>query len=447
MTKQLAHFYEFSDDNAGLAAAAILVVYLAAAVIYTVTLPQELRFADERLYYRLAENVWKLGMFSSNGALPTAERAPGFALLIAPLIPLEHSITFARLLNFVMVGAAGMLGFRLLVEHDNPVAGLIYMAVLLFYPVAFFTAGTLYPQSLSIFLLVALSYLLLSRRRGYGRLILAGLAYGLLILTAPVFLALIPAFGWAVYRGASAAGRGPIQSFGLFVLIAALVNAPWVLRNYKAFDQFVFVSANSGLMLILGNSENARYDLGPRTDIQVYRDYAVEHSSNPAQYDMQLREQAIDWIAENPRRAAVLYLQKLGNWFHFRNKLATESEMSVVRDMILLASYYPLLALAICFLLFDRTRRLLALKVYVLLLYLGGAAFYAIFFTRIRYRIPFDATMLFLAAMQIEVLVRSLMTHSEVGPFLASAGARAQRRRQTPPGAAPRPDRWDDADR
>ncbi len=406
MRRRVSRIHEFYIDHATYFAAALVTFYVIAGVFYSQILSQELRFPDERLYVKIANNVSSLNLFSSNGEVPTAERAPAYAFLLSLFVRFENGLIYARIMNFIFVGVSAFLCFKILCDFRHALAGILSIFLLLFYPLVFFTAGTLYPQSLATFLLVAISYLLLSGRYHTGYIVGTGLVYGILLLVLPAFLAFLPVFGFMVYRSASGGRRGPLPALSVFLIASALVLAPWLYRNYDAFGQFVFVSTNSGLMLLLGNSENTRVNIGPRVDIARYRNIAEINSANPAQYDGLLRKQAIQWIANNPNRAFFLYLKKFINWFNFSNKLATESEESVVRDIILFMTYYTILLLAVWNILFDKFAQVRSLKIYIALLYLGAGAIYAVFFTRIRYRVPFDAMMMMLAALQVEALVK-----------------------------------------
>lgn len=385
---------------------ALIVTYLVSAVFYSIALSDQLRFADERLYVHISENIWSLGLFSSNGQTPTAERAPLYPFFISFFIQFTDGILFARLANFLLVSISAFLSFRLLSYYGHANAGLISVILILTYPLSYFTAGTLYPQSLATFLLMFMSYLLLVRTHDIARVILAGLIYGFLLLTLPSFIALMPLFGFVISRcNFRHNWRHQTFLFSLFIVAAILVLAPWTYRNYEAFGRFVYVSANSGFMLIMGNSENSRANIGPRVDIYKYQNFALRHSKGPIEKDTLLRKQAFEWIMQNPGRAVILYIEKFINWFNFSNKLATESEQSSGRDIILFVSYYPLLILASWYILIDRNTELRTLKIYIVLLYLGAGAIYAIFFTRIRYRVPLDIMMIVLVSMQIEAIV------------------------------------------
>ena len=58
-----------------------------------------------------------------------------------------------------------------------------------------------------------------------------------------------------------------------------------------------------------------------------------------------LQQQALDWIAEDPPRAAHLYAAKVLNTFNVRQEMATADQQPSTATTVLLAlSYLPLLA-------------------------------------------------------------------------------------------------------
>jgi hypothetical protein len=82
-----------------------------------------------------------------------------------------------------------------------------------------------------------------------------GLAWGLIALTNPACLSLLPFFGlWAAYR----LSRQRRAWFGGAVVAAMIffaLVAPWSIRNYRVFHRFVPVRDNFGVEFWLGNSD------------------------------------------------------------------------------------------------------------------------------------------------------------------------------------------------
>ena len=96
------------------------------------------------------------------------------------------------------------------------------------------------------------------------------------------------------------------------------------------------------------------------------------------------------FATDNPVRWAKLYGLKFLNYFNYRNTLATRNETSRVRDWIMLVAYGSLLGLAALRLGMHGRWPLSQYEKFAYLLYVLNGAFSALFFTRIRFRIPFD---------------------------------------------------------
>jgi hypothetical protein len=193
-----------------------------------------------------------------------------------------------------------------------------------------------------------------------------------------------------------------------------LLVGGWQLRNYRAFDHFVFVSTNSGINLLLGNSENTTADSGTNADVRHYREEAAGLSE--VERDRFFRDSALEWIAQNPGDALELYVRKWLHYFGYRDQLATESESSGARDLLMLASYGPLFLCLLFRLLLIRRFPLGRVEGLLIALFVLNAFFMAIFFTRIRFRIPMDHLLVVVAAAFVARGVHQVREASETPP-------------------------------
>jgi hypothetical protein len=191
----------------------------------------------------------------------------------------------------------------------------------------------------------------------------------------------------------------------VFGAVTALTLLPWIVHNAVVYGRFIPLSTNSGLMLIQSYSEDAEPNSGPSTDIDRYRDVATARGLDQYEKDQFLRDSAIDWIRRNPGPALRLYLLKVLNYFHFWNELATGSEESRIKMLVSFVTYYPLLLLALVRLLLRHRYPINRPEAFLLVLYFGNALLSAVFYPRLRYRIPFDFLLIAIAA---AFLARSL---------------------------------------
>jgi 4-amino-4-deoxy-L-arabinose transferase-like glycosyltransferase len=386
----------------------IAITLLTAGVAYSYYLGDRLRFLpDEKDYTDIAINVASGRGYSLNGATSTAFRPPGYPLLLAPFIGLGAQIAHLRILNFALLTLSVILVYRIVESVLSRWAGLIGAILTVVYAVLFYTAGTLYPQTLGATLLLLTLYLLFVCRRTWLSALAAGVTLGWLVLTIPNFIVSAPliAIGvWVIESNqantssaqAASTRRARATHVTLFLAVAIAIVGVWTLRNAATFGRLVFVSSNSGVNLLVGNSENASPIAGRTTDISTYT--AQARSMDEIDEDNFYRSRAFEWIQSNPMRAAGLFFAKFIHHFNFRNELETRSEASPLRDAAMFVTYYPLLLCAALGLIFSRWLGFTRLEWLCVALYASGALVSAVFFPRIRFRLPYDYLLIVLAA-------------------------------------------------
>jgi 4-amino-4-deoxy-L-arabinose transferase-like glycosyltransferase len=366
---------------------------------YSLSLGSQLRFPDERDYVTIATNLAHQGTYSFDGVTPTAYRPPGYPTLLAALQLLGIGVRGARLANVAMlaltVAAVWVLGRRI----GGPRVAALAVCVSAIYPLFIYTAGTLYSQTMAgVFFLWALVALVtcLDAETTRRRILLAaigGILFSICFLTVPTFGAsLVGVLIWMVL----VRRRRALGMVAVTIIAAALLPAAWTTRNALVFHAFVPVSTNNGVNLLEGNSEKTNPTAGNLTDLSRYDAVAKQYTDEVERSDYYTRA-ALTWIWKHKTRAAVLYLEKTANYFNPRNDLVTSSQQSRVNDAVSIVSYVPLLLLF-----FARLARFRAFpigKVEGLLigLYIGNAFVLAIYYTKVRYRVPLDPLMILVA--------------------------------------------------
>jgi 4-amino-4-deoxy-L-arabinose transferase-like glycosyltransferase len=363
-------------------ATSVIVAVALAGVAYSAVLGSTLLYHDERDYLKLARNLVTFRSFTFDGIHPMASRPPGYPLVLALFLSLGLDVVGLRILNFVSLAGCMWLCFLIGRRQWGPIAGLTAVALIACYPLMFYASGTLYPQILGSFLLLLVVWLLFNcSERSSPVYLVAGAVFGFLMLCIPSFLfALWVSAAWVFFTRRQV----KMRAAGCLVLTAALVMGIWALRNYRIYQVPIFGAANSGYNLLVGNSENTTPNGGPSTDISRYSGV-----SNDIERDAYYRRKAVEFIIEHKARSAGLYALKVLNYFNYRNDLVTRSEMSSLKDMVMLLTYGPLLLLFFVGIAIRRVA-LSPLERFIAILYISNAFFAAIFFTRIRFRIPFD---------------------------------------------------------
>lgn len=391
-----------------------LLLVLIVGIVYSIMLGNELRFLpDERDYLVLAKNLSRYQMYAFpveqspiwEGPTPhdlvyTAYRPPGYPLFLAIFVWMGATVAQLRIVNFLTLTLTLYLVYRVLERwsrREESVAPILGALMVLAYPVLIFTAGTLYPQILGGMLFVLVLYLL--SRDEIWSMVAGGVAFGYLCLTIPVFLFTLPLLiGWLLMRK-----EVPLRHILAFTALALMVLGIWTVRNYRVFGQFVPISTNAGVNLALGNADFTV--VNAETDVDFLQKWPRMHELTEIEQNRYLRQEAFQFMRENPGQAAKLYLQKLLNYFNFRNRLATEGLMLSWYDWVMLLSYGAFLVLFFLRLLYLRALPLRKGEGLLLAIYLGSALVNAIFFTRIRLRLPFDYGLILLNALFLERLL------------------------------------------
>jgi hypothetical protein len=331
------------------------------------------------------------------GALrPTAYRAPGWVWFQVPFRWMGGDYALLRLANAILLALTLWLLHGLVTRHAGRLGGAASVVLVLLYPVLLYAAGTLYPQTLSAFLLVGAVRQLDALGPGARsrRFVLLGGTLGALVLTVPIHLLLLPLVAaWML-----AARRGSWRQVGVTLLTVAGLVGLWVLRNSLVLGAVVGIATSTGFNLLAGNGPYVRHDQAtselrwpPGVRNQVV-------GKGEAERDRILARAALRWIGENPGEAAALYGRKLLYWFAPTNELASDRLVPGgsgagprwQRDVAMLLGYGLLVSILFVRLVLARRDRPSSLEVLLLVLYLGGGIVYAVFFTRIRFRLPFD---------------------------------------------------------
>jgi hypothetical protein len=370
------------------------------AVAYAFTLKGNFTYVDEADYYFIASNILHHRTFSRDGVNPTASRPPGYPAALVPVLGLYDSVRFAKAINLLWWIGAAFLTSHIAGELYGSAGGTLALLFVLFYPVSLYTAGTLYPQGItSFFFLVSIAvHFRPTTHASLKEAFLQGLIFSFLIVSVPLYAANL-----AVFMAFQVFETDGVRKAIVTCLVAAFAVGLWSLRNYSAFGQFTFAS-NSGVNLLLGNSPLTGPNSGTNVDVDVIAPEAL--GLPEVQRDAALKKHAVEWIKSHPREFAWLFVKKFANWFNYRNQLRTSGESSGVRDLAMAVSYYPLLALALLLPL-VKERRLTELERYLYSSYGAAALAYAFFFTRIRFRVPFDYLLIILASGSASILVRS----------------------------------------
>ena len=340
---------------------------------------------DESVYIEIAKRLVAGYGFSDETLHSSAFRPPGYPYALSLIYQIHESALLAKFVNVLaLTGTAWLLS--LIVKVVVP-SGRIYAPLLvLIYPLFMYTSSVLVPQILGSFMFVLVVYWLIQYPQSKAYAVASGITLGALILTIPSFALVFICLSVLLIIANRVAQLYSAKFIALFFLATVLVVSPWVVRSSLLFDKFVFISTNSGINLLFGNSENAEYDTGV-VDISKYSN---TEGLNEAEVDGYYKKAAIDWVVNHPVDAAGLYLQKVVNYFNYKNKISTATEGGFFKNALMFLSYYPLLLVVLIRCTLWRKYQFTWPELLLYILYFGSAFLSAVVYTRLRYRIPFD---------------------------------------------------------
>jgi len=261
-----------SDRAFGVGLAVSTVIGFGVALAYALGVsPDEIVAGDATQYHLLAKGIANGDGYSTLSSVlqgdpqPTAQHPPLFPLVLAglDLVGLD-SLTAHRVVLCLSAAAGvaliGLLGRRV----AGPRAGLIAAAIAAVYPGFFMLAGVAMAESLYVPLIaltLLLTYALIDRPR-LGPAALLGALIGLATLDRTEAVLLLPLLALAVALRLPGA-RERVRVVAVITVAALLVLAPWVGRNWHAFDRFPLLSTNGGLTAMIANCERPYYvDVG-----------------------------------------------------------------------------------------------------------------------------------------------------------------------------------------
>ncbi|MEJ2628280.1 MAG: glycosyltransferase family 39 protein [bacterium] len=381
-----------------------LFLHLVGSVFLIISTGERFTYWDEEEYYTIANNVIEKGHFSRYGVENNACRPPGYPFFLMAIMIFSDSIMVIKLFQLLLYYISAYLIYKITQSiSSNQQVSFLSAGLFLIYPSILYTVNTVYPQVLYMCLFLLLIYLLLAQAKSVWIYLIAGIINGFLILVIPLHILFFPFIIFLIWKKAHQAKLG--KSI-VFVLFTFLVLLPWTWRNYKIFDEFVFISTNGGKNLLFGNCPLTTPNLGT-TDISDMVEEDVIANINQAEIDHYYRSKVFGFIKQDPLHYLGLYFRKFINYFNFRNNLSTDNIQERIKYIFIAVTWYPVLLLAIIGLGIKEIRKNYV-NFYLLLLFIFSGLFYAVFFTRIRFRLPFVPFLIIIAAQTLFYLYNKL---------------------------------------
>lgn len=261
-------------------------------------------------------------------------------------------------------------------------------------PALIFFAPQLQSETLFVFL-VLLFFLLLDAAldsQNLRQAVAVGVAGAAASLCRGVFLAYAPFLGMALL------GMRRMRLLMFLALGWVIPILFWTVRNYHYYGAFVPVSTQSGWNMYEGFTLDLE-ELRERP-IRMREELRSLKIDNPVEIDRYFQHKINHWIRENPTQAARIVFFK---FFRYWRPQAYDPYPGWVRAGTFL--YFTVLLLGAAWgavTLRANAGRLLP----VYALFLGLTVMHSIYFTSLRYRLPLEPFLCFLAAVGLDQILR-----------------------------------------
>ncbi|MBI3742472.1 MAG: glycosyltransferase family 39 protein [Chloroflexi bacterium] len=219
-----------------------------------------------------------------------------------------HDLFVARVFLSLLVTQISIFTFLLAREQFDNKTGVIASLFIAYSP-TFFIYATLHNYEVviadllivSLFLVIH-SHHLSTARREFGVLLIAGILFGLGILTKAILLAFLPFIViWELVQKGKTLHQKIARSF-VFTLLAFLTVLPWTARNYLVYRELILVNSNGDANFEIGNNLYASggYWIPPEWEWASFK----QSKGNPL-------TRGLGFIRDNPERFLELAEKKI----------------------------------------------------------------------------------------------------------------------------------------
>jgi len=271
---------------------------------------------DVRIAINLLEGkgyVFNFSMIQPNVPLrATAWKPPVYPFLVFLVFFIFGIKNFYALfaVHTILAAFTCALLYRSIAKFSRYRAAIAGLAFAVYPPFVYHSVTIPESTTLALFFISLFCYGLAKLYEGFGqkRWIVVSFVAGLLAMTEPVTVPFIfLAFLYVAYLTLNSLKSISLE-MGISVLVFAATIAPWTLRNYLTFNEFVFIKSNFGSSL-----KDSMYRSGLRLPKETESSLAkVVQGMDEVNEDKAVQQALVSWIFANP----VAYLRLLPKNFN-----------------------------------------------------------------------------------------------------------------------------------
>ena len=284
-------------------ALATLALGIALRVAFVLAFPP-VQSSDGASYLALATRLAAGEPYRAAGTL--AYWPPGLPFGLLPWILALGENRYVPLFhNLLLFVVSSLASARFATRLGGATAGRVAMLALAAWPNLVMDAGMASKEQ-QLVALVTLALAMYPQAGGARPALWSGLALGAAALTQPALLPAPLAFAaWQLLRGDGA--RRTALRIALLCLGFVSAIAPWTIRNHMVLGGFVPVTSTAGFALYIANNDRA---WGGWIDILADGDATLDPRIDERGASREAGRRAVEWIRENPGRAAFLALRR-----------------------------------------------------------------------------------------------------------------------------------------
>jgi 4-amino-4-deoxy-L-arabinose transferase-like glycosyltransferase len=273
---------------------------------------------------------------------PTAIRGPGYPYLLGVVYAVtDDSVTAGRLAGAALGALVVLLLYLLVRRIWGRRIGLCAAGMAAIFPPFVLLSQELWSESLFLVLELAAILCVISFRRSGSALrwaAAAGAVCGLAVLTRNVGLVVLIAVVVGVWTGRPRLSAAALAAPALVVACAALVIAPWTLRNATEFGRFVPITTSSGLSAAGTYNQASLHAAGTHGAWRIpqivpeYEHLFVTPGLDEAEVDAELRSGVRKFIWEHPGYDAQVFGWNLLRLFEIEGGSVVGAQNQVATD-------------------------------------------------------------------------------------------------------------------
>ncbi|HZV13285.1 MAG TPA: glycosyltransferase family 39 protein, partial [Candidatus Kapabacteria bacterium] len=366
--------------------------------------------------YAIAQNILAGKGYSyqfEGGTLQqTCYIPPGYVGVLVALWKCGISDTGVQIINAIIYILSAVVVYSIArrLGQSRDVSFLAFLAIA-FYPPLWLLIFVPSPNAINIFLiLVTVDWLLVTQRApSLKNFLILGVLFAVQIYIRPDCLVWAPlCILWLWYFTRNKLSRAVFTKYTIAAATLAVISVtPWTIRNYMVFHKFIFISANGGSNLWVGNNPNATGEFPEpeeRNGIigQDKELVALDH----AEQDSLLEAKALQYIYTHPVRTVEMFFVKAYYHWWVRPHLGDNRAGAAMYEKLYIALYALVLLCTIwgLIILYKRGNRMGVSL--ILMVFLYSTLIAGIFFTQTRHRmIKVEPLMLLCGAVAVGSLV------------------------------------------